>query len=370
MLKRYLKPLFILKQLLSSHIDLAFLDYLSSFIENYTTSKTNLSKLDQLAVQLNELSDEQLAVSLDQSIEVGRRLHKDQEQARKIYSGLISKLQNFESLIANTYFQRISSLRPFGIKSRIKAIDSKAARKQVMRCLVSQKEQTIIDAVNKDLISWEQELDSDLHWGPGLDERVIEIPLALKFADLSHPGKVLDAGSALNNRYIKDLVSNIQSNLIHFTQTAEKEPVETFADKISYVFGDLRCTDFKDGVFDRIVCISTLEHIGMDNTRYGADLEKYPMAYLDVLKELMRILSPGGKLFLTFPYGESKDYGWYQMFNLKQVSEMIQLTKPSSYKAKYYYYSGYWFEGNPTDYLPPNDDDKEVSGICTLLLIK
>jgi ubiquinone/menaquinone biosynthesis C-methylase UbiE len=35
---------------------------------------------------------------------------------------------------------------------------------------------------------------------------------------------------------------------------------------ISYVYGDLRNTILKDQCFDEIVCISTLEHIGMDNT--------------------------------------------------------------------------------------------------------
>src|SRR3954452_702969 len=60
---------------------------------------------------------------------------------------------------------------------------------------------------------------------------------------------------------------------------------------ISYVYGDLRDLPYRDGYFDTVVCISAVEHVGMDNSVYGdssprasAPLEEQGRALRDLLR--------------------------------------------------------------------------------------
>jgi hypothetical protein len=64
------------------------------------------------------------------------------------------------------------------------------------------------------------------------------------------------------------------------------------------VYEDLRETCYRDGYFDWVVCISTLKHVGLDNTRfYTSDPDRNelnPDDYVRVVTELRRVLKPAG----------------------------------------------------------------------------
>ncbi len=71
------------------------------------------------------------------------------------------------------------------------------------------------------------------------------------------------------------------------------------------VEADLRSLPFDSRAFDLVFCVSTLEHVGSDNTRYGSDAERDPDAPLGALHELRRVTARGGKILLTVPCGET-----------------------------------------------------------------
>ena len=76
-------------------------------------------------------------------------------------------------------------------------------------------------------------------------------------------------------------------------------------DGFSYVYGDLRDTFFKDQTFDVVICVSTIEHIGLDNTLlYTSDQqrdERDETGFLAAAREFRRILKPGGTCYVTVP---------------------------------------------------------------------
>jgi len=104
----------------------------------------------------------------------------------------------------------------------------------------------------------------------------------------------------------------------------------------------LRSSCFKDNFFDYIVSISTIEHIGLNNTLlYTADVTKNehnPHSYLEAIKEFRRILKPGGKLFLTVPYGKHKNHIWFQVFNSFMVDELINTFGPKKAEEAIFQY--------------------------------
>jgi hypothetical protein len=175
-------------------------------------------------------------------------------------------------------------------------------------------------------------------YGYRLDERVVEFPWV--FSRLSpEEGYLLDAGSALNFAYLLDHGSLRQKRIVIYT-LAPEEIVRKAT--ISYVYGDLRDTLFKDGCFDEIVCISTLEHVGMDNTLLYSQNphfnENRPNDYLKVVEEFRRLLKPGGRAFITVPFGRHENHGWLQVFDEGMVNSIVKRFDGSTSRAAYYQY--------------------------------
>lgn len=176
-------------------------------------------------------------------------------------------------------------------------------------------------------------------YGFRIDERIIEYPWFLSRLP-SGTGKLLDAGSSLNFEYIISHRKLSEKRI--FISTLAPEPNCFWRKGISYVFQDLRNTCYRDDYFDWIVSISTIEHIGLDNTMlYTDDItkrENNPYAYLDVVKEFYRILKPGGTLYITMPFGKYKNHGWFQVFDSNMLDQLINAFSPTRFIENHFRY--------------------------------
>jgi ubiquinone/menaquinone biosynthesis C-methylase UbiE len=104
--------------------------------------------------------------------------------------------------------------------------------------------------------------------------------------------------------------------------TAAPEP-QAFPERgITYVYADFRELPFEDNAFDTIACVSSLEHVGMDNALYsGPAREPDPDASVGVaLDELVRVLAPDGTLLLTVPFGSPEDHGWFRQYGRDELA--------------------------------------------------
>jgi SAM-dependent methyltransferase len=79
---------------------------------------------------------------------------------------------------------------------------------------------------------------------------------------------------------------------------------------IAAVRADARRLPFDARSFDLVFCVSTLEHVGGDNSRYELDAEQDAEAPLAALGELRRVTARGGKILLTVPCGPTPE-DWY-----------------------------------------------------------
>jgi SAM-dependent methyltransferase len=174
-------------------------------------------------------------------------------------------------------------------------------------------------------------------YGVGMDERVVEYPWT--FAQRPG-GKVLDAGSALNHAHILDEFLPTFEDL--HVVTLAPETLSFTERRISYVYSDLRDLPFRDAYYDTIISISTLEHVGMNTARYGAapSTRGNPRDELRAaVRELKRVLSPGGLLLITVPYGIAGDHGWFRQFDHDGVQELIDAIAPRELSIAVYAYS-------------------------------
>ena len=160
-------------------------------------------------------------------------------------------------------------------------------------------------------------------FGRDIDERCVEYPWVL--ANLpAGPARMLDAGSTLNYDFLLDQ-EVVREKLLHILTFAPEE--RCFWNRgISYLFADLREIPVRDAYYDVIVCISTLEHVGCDNSRWtnqDSHREDRPDDFPLAMSELRRVLRPGGLLLLTVPFGAYCHYGWFQQFTRSLLSRAI-----------------------------------------------
>lgn len=181
---------------------------------------------------------------------------------------------------------------------------------------------------NEDLLQiFKQSKQLPNKYGFRLDKRIIEYPYVLSRLP-KESCRVLDAGSTFNFDYIitNPIVSNKDLNIL----TLSPESQCFWKKKVSYIYSDLRDNPFKDDYFDIVVCISTLEHIGMDNAMYTGNnqFHEYKQnSFVDAVKEFNRILKPEGNLYITVPYGKHKNYGVFQLFDADLVQLVIETFK-------------------------------------------
>ena len=84
------------------------------------------------------------------------------------------------------------------------------------------------------------------------------------------------------------------------------------------VVADLRDLPFEDGSFDLALCISTIEHVGFDNSVYGIDAKRDDDGITRALGELRRVLSADGRLVVTVPTGAREEHGWFVQLEPKE----------------------------------------------------
>ena len=127
---------------------------------------------------------------------------------------------------------------------------------------------------------------------PGTDERVVEVPWCL--ARYSGERRVLDAGYAFAEpAYLAGLLG------LGAPELTGVDLVRVDVPGLAGVQADLRELPFDDDAFDFAIAISTLEHVGRDNTQYGLAAEAGDSVDA-ALGELRRVCA---RLLVTVPTG-------------------------------------------------------------------
>ena len=175
-------------------------------------------------------------------------------------------------------------------------------------------------------------------YGYRLDERIVEYPWVFsRSADWGL--RILDAGSTLNKPLLLDHPS-LRSKEILICNLAQDWNANR--PNVTYLTGDLRNLEVPQESMDIVVCISTLEHIGLDNTMLYSTERRFqedrPSDYKIALREFRRILVNGGRLLLTIPFGKAKNHGWLQQFDQLGVQKIIEEFGGQAIDVSYFQY--------------------------------
>jgi SAM-dependent methyltransferase len=156
--------------------------------------------------------------------------------------------------------------------------------------------------------------------GEGLSERVVEVPWIERQLSAIGPARLLDTGTAFAPLAYHRLLARLDAqvdgaDLVPFTVPGVRSTV-----------ADLRQLPFEDATFDATTCVSTLEHIGMDNRVYF-DSSGQPIdeeGDLLALRELGRVTKPGGRVLVTVPGGMDQSFDWQRQYSPERFSRLAE----------------------------------------------
>lgn len=177
-----------------------------------------------------------------------------------------------------------------------------------------QKRKPFLDRVVK--AAWDKRgFDDSIVLDPELanyDERIVEYPYVMGVAaEVSKNGNIqlLDVGCVLNNACISLFIRHNVAEMVWFMNPSI-EPL-AYKERVTYVLADMREQTLPDSLqFPLVTCLSTLEHIGMDNTRYGGapqefegELSRPDKFAIEGLRGFTKHVAPGGRLLVSVPFG-------------------------------------------------------------------
>lgn len=186
-------------------------------------------------------------------------------------------------------------------------------------------------------------------------ERFVEVPWCLN----RHGGAqvVLDCGYAnAEQQYLEKLASLNIPDLHGLDVAPPKYFTVTDAAGVARPLlkpaqSDLRKTPYPDDFFDLIFCVSTVEHIGLDNEAYQSapttSFSKY--GDMEAVREMYRITKPRGRLLLTVPFGKFQYFGWFLQYDLDRLCRLVAASDYHTNVMQFFKYSNGWNECYPDD---------------------
>jgi len=215
--------------------------------------------------------------------------------------------------------------------------------------------------------------------------RCVEIPwVILQFSKIKNIEKILDLGTSFfDKKYFKVFFETVilptsdfyTIDIIPFSpdRFSNYVNVDLLGKKIKSKRADIRNIPYPTNFFDLIFCISTIEHVGFDKinlteTKSTFDRsDELPKTFPSIeswnedfkaIKEIIRILKPGGKLLLTVPFGKEeiiaeKDslglYAFELQYDEKRLNEITNLYSVKVMKKQIFVYDNDrgWNDGTP-----------------------
>ena len=127
-----------------------------------------------------------------------------------------------------------------------------------------------------------------------LSERSMELPWLI--ANIGTPKRMLDIGSA------DAVYLGILYELCRDLYLCDTRPIKKTVPAYHFAGSAHNLPQAWTNHFDLVTCLSVLDHIGLD--AYGNSQDDSMMEA--VIREIERVLSPGGRLLLTVPYGRAQ----------------------------------------------------------------
>jgi SAM-dependent methyltransferase len=204
-----------------------------------------------------------------------------------------------------------------------------------------------------------------------ISERLVEYPfLARNLISLDTKARILDIGSA--NSPLTKAISKFGNKKWQVIGIDIATASEKF-DSLSLTRMDARLLGFRDEVFDQIICISTIEHIGIPSDYYNIR-QSDKLGDMRAISEIYRVLKKGGAVIATLPYGnkiKKQDHRIYSKSSLDNLTLGFSVIRKEFYR----YDDGKWKKCKNRSIADKISNTKRISPyfhsrVCACLLLR
>ena len=182
---------------------------------------------------------------------------------------------------------------------------------------------------NLDSRPWQQNINAAST--AGMTERVVEIPWVI--SRYGSERRVLDVGTTWALPIYSTALAGLGSPELHGLDLV-KGRVAGFR----MTQADVRALPYEDGSFGLILCVSTLEHIGLDVSGYGGHAQEQASDDVAAMRELARVLALDGRLLITVPFGRAERHHWLRQYDQPTWDELVRQTDLEVSEAGHYSY--------------------------------
>lgn len=97
-------------------------------------------------------------------------------------------------------------------------------------------------------------------------------------------------------------------------------PADLRLSGLATMHGDLMDLPFEDNTVESISCLHTIEHVGLG--RYGDPID--PLGDTKAIKQLMRVVAPGGNLLIVVPVGKQRiEFNAHRIYSPSYIRDLI-----------------------------------------------
>jgi SAM-dependent methyltransferase len=162
----------------------------------------------------------------------------------------------------------------------------------------------------------------------GTNERSVEVPWALQRVGSAR--RVLDVGCSTSD-YLAELAraEPIEGRRVYGLDPDAPRPIRN----VGALKGTIVAPPFPTACFDLILCISTVEHVGLPI--YGQ--HEFPHGDILAMRHMRRLLAPGGRLLLTVPFGRAQVNPWFRVYDrggLRRLAGGFRMLSAALYRLR------------------------------------
>jgi SAM-dependent methyltransferase len=149
-----------------------------------------------------------------------------------------------------------------------------------------------------------------------VNERIVEVPFAFRaLRDVAPPAAVLDVGC------VESTVALSLATLGYRTCALDLRPYPFAHPNLEVAVARLEDFEREPESFDAVLCISTLEHVGLG--WYGEE-RLAPEADRRAMERLRTLLVPGGLIVLTVPFGRASVDAVQRTYDDEGLSALLE----------------------------------------------
>jgi SAM-dependent methyltransferase len=147
----------------------------------------------------------------------------------------------------------------------------------------------------------------------GTNDRSVEVPWVLQRIGAAR--RVLDVGCSTSS-HLEDLTAtrSRRRRRVYGLDPDAPRPIGN----AGIVKGTVVAPPFPVASFDLILCISTVEHIGLPI--YGQ--REFPHGDTLAMRHMRSLLAPGGHLLLTVPFGRAQVNPWFRVYDRRGLRRL------------------------------------------------